>query len=125
MPPHAWMTRWGSQHLFHGFLYMGPADSDGDFNRIRLLTVGEAAERLGWTKTKVQHAYKRGHLPVIRVGRRVYFAERDLLNLSRPVVESLPKLSSRRQPPKELRFTPRSLENRSEDGVGHHPPGPR
>jgi excisionase family DNA binding protein len=92
---------------------MGTADADGDLDLLRLLTVNEAAERLGWTKTKVQHAYKRGHLPVVRVGRRVYFAERDLVNLTRLAVQSLPKLATRRQPPKRLRFTPRRPRGRT------------
>lgn len=50
----------------------------------RLLTADDVAAALGFTPAKVRHLIRRGHLPTVAIGRRVYVPEADLANLTRP-----------------------------------------
>jgi hypothetical protein len=74
----------------------------------RLLTLRETADALGWSEAKVRHLHKRGYLPTVRVGRRVYLRERDLAHLGEPSLGSLSSaVASRAEAPRVLRFAPR------------------
>ena len=86
-----------------------PAEGGADdaLNGLRLLTLHEVAVALGFSDAKVKHLHQRGHLPTVRVGHRVYVAERDLVNLTRPGLESFAGRLPSAEPPRRLEFTPR------------------
>ena len=73
----------------------------------RLLGVREAATLLGFSVEKTRHLVRRGHLPTVTIGRRLYIPERMLASLTRPSVVSAPEDIGRREAPKRLAFTPK------------------
>jgi excisionase family DNA binding protein len=73
---------------------------------VRLLTIREAAQALGFTEAKLRHLVTRGRVPVVHLGRRVYIPERDLENLTRPSVTAAMNVP-RTEPPRVLKFKPR------------------
>lgn len=67
----------------------------------------DAAAALGFSVDKTRHVVRRGHIPSVRVGRRLYVPERALAILTQPTLVSVPEDIGRRQAPKRLVFTPR------------------
>ena len=71
-----------------------------------LLSVTEVALALGFTEAKTRHLIRRGQIPCVTIGRRIYVAEWDLANLTRPAIlprtDVAPDLA-----PKRLVFRPR------------------